>query len=355
MQKIWIDLDNTPHVPLFVPIIRELRARDYSVVVTARDAFQVKELADYYKLTYKLVGRHFGKRMSLKLVGLGLRALQLLPTALSERPALAISHGSRSQLVVSALLGIPSLMVADYEHAKTWAGIRPSWVMVPDVIPYEAVRTDRSRVLRYPGIKEDVYVPFFRPDVTTRSRLGLGENEIVALIRPPATEAHYHNPASETLLRGLVDHLTDSGVRMVILPRNAAQEAALRGEWADRFAAKRIVVPAQIEDGLNLIWASDFVVSGGGTMNREAAALRVPVYSIFRGPLGAVDRALEGQGRLTMLSSVDDLRSRLALVARKRDPNVNGRTNTTLDAIVANIEHIFQSMDGAVKKRFARP
>ena len=44
-QKIWIDLDNTPHVPFFRPIIRELERRGFEVVLTARDAFQVCELA----------------------------------------------------------------------------------------------------------------------------------------------------------------------------------------------------------------------------------------------------------------------------------------------------------------------
>ena len=35
--KIWIDLDNTPHVPFFEPILEELQARNYPVLVTARD------------------------------------------------------------------------------------------------------------------------------------------------------------------------------------------------------------------------------------------------------------------------------------------------------------------------------
>ena len=64
-------------------------------------------------------------------------------------------------------------------------------------------------------------------------------------------------------------------------------------------------------DGLNLIWFSDLVVSGGGTMNREAAALNVPVYSIFRGKIGAVDRYLAESGRLILLESVHDVRTRL--------------------------------------------
>ncbi|PYN75276.1 MAG: hypothetical protein DMD97_15190 [Candidatus Rokuibacteriota bacterium] len=42
-KKIWIDLDNSPHVPFFVPIIEALRQRGYSIVLTARDSYQVRE------------------------------------------------------------------------------------------------------------------------------------------------------------------------------------------------------------------------------------------------------------------------------------------------------------------------
>jgi hypothetical protein len=48
--KNWIDLENTPHIPFFKPIIRELDQRGYTVVLTARDAFQVCELADKFGL-----------------------------------------------------------------------------------------------------------------------------------------------------------------------------------------------------------------------------------------------------------------------------------------------------------------
>src|SRR5260221_4856628 len=109
--KIWIDLDNSPHVPLFVPIIEELQKRGYSIVVTARDCFQVRELADLFHLNYKLIGHHSGKSKIRKVAGLCFRALQLMPTVLKEKPDLAISHCSRSQLIASVCLRIPSLQM----------------------------------------------------------------------------------------------------------------------------------------------------------------------------------------------------------------------------------------------------
>src|SRR5260370_13639411 len=100
-KTIWIDLDNSPHVPFFRPIIQQLETRGYHVLLTARDCFQVCGLAEQLHLDCKPVGRHYGKHRVMKCLGLGIRTLQLLPLARRARPALAVSHGSRSQLVAA--------------------------------------------------------------------------------------------------------------------------------------------------------------------------------------------------------------------------------------------------------------
>jgi predicted glycosyltransferase len=60
-------------------------------------------------------------------------------------------------------------------------------------------------------------------------------------------------------------------------------------------------------DAQSLVALADLVVSAGGTMNREAVALGVPVYTTFAGRLGAVDESLVRDGRLRVLTSADDL------------------------------------------------
>src|ERR1700677_2117937 len=87
-KKVWIDLENSPHVPFFRPIIDELEARGYSVTLTARDCFQVVELADMVKLRYKKVGRHYGKNSFAKVLGLCIRCAQMMPGVLKEKPDL---------------------------------------------------------------------------------------------------------------------------------------------------------------------------------------------------------------------------------------------------------------------------
>jgi predicted glycosyltransferase len=76
-------------------------------------------------------------------------------------------------------------------------------------------------------------------------------------------------------------------------------------------------------DGRSLVALADLVVSAGGTMNREAAALGVPAYTTFAGTMGAVDELLVRAGRLRVLGSAGDLevRKRTAAARRvERDP-----------------------------------
>jgi len=343
-KKVWIDLDNSPHVPFFAPIIKELDRRGYSVVLTARDCFQVRGLANLFHLNCKVIGRHSGKLKIRKLAGLCVRALELIPTILRENPDLALSHSSRAQLIVSTALRIPTLMLGDYEFSKVWVWIRPTWVMFPDVIPEDAVNCDRNRILKYPGIKEDVYVPEFQPDPSIKAQLGFEESDLVVTVRPPADEAHYHNPESDELFRAVIDFLSgDPNTKMVLLPRDEKQASFARKAWAKLFSTGKIIIPDSVVDGLNLIWHSDLVVSGGGTMNREAAALGVPVYSIFRGKIGAVDQYLCERGRLVLLESVQDVRTKILVIRRNRPIKPHNGDGVALSAIVQQILAIMES------------
>jgi predicted glycosyltransferase len=341
-KKIWIDLDNTPHIPFFAPIIEELERRGYSVMLTAREAFQVCELADLFHLSYKRVGHHYGKHKLLKVVGMCFRALQLLAVVARQKPRLAVAHGSRSQVLVAAALGIPSLGIGDYEFATPF--VRPTWWMAPEVIPVSAIPARADRVLRYPGLKEDVYAPRFKPDPSIRSQLGLNGNNVVVTVRPPATEAHYHNPESEKLFEAAMEFLGQAPyTKVIVLPRNGKQAISVRTSWPDLFSVGKVIIPEHAVDGLNLIWHSDLVISGGGTMNREAAALGVPVYSIFRGKIGAVDRYLADHGRLVLIESVEDVQSKIILKQRSRPVSPKLVNSATLTRIVDHIAAIMES------------
>jgi len=107
--------------------------------------------------------------------------------------------------------------------------------------------------------------------------------------------------------------------------------------WPEWCAQGKIIIPDHVVNGLDLIWYSDLVVSGGGTMNREAAALGVPVYSIFRGKIGAVDRYLSYTGRLILIEDAEDIPNKIALVRRHSSSK---HTNTNCLALHRIVDHI---------------
>jgi hypothetical protein len=78
-------------------------------------------------------------------------------------------------------------------------------------------------------------------------------------------------------------------------------------------------------------------------MNREAAALGVPVYSIFRGKIGAVDRYLAEKGRLTLIETVEDVRSKIRLEKRPKAKETNFGDRVALKQIMTAIEEVMQT------------
>lgn len=339
--KIWVDLDNTPHVPFFEPIIEELSARGFEVVLTARDAFQVCELADRKGLHYARVGRHHGRNRALKLVGLFYRAGQLAPFVLHEKPDLALSHGARSQMIVANLFRIPTVLIDDYEHSQYPFLMRPKWEIIPEVIPDASVGCAPERIRKYPGIKEDVYVGRMKPDPDFRVKMGIASDALLVTVRPPADEAHYHNPEAEELfVRVMEMACRQKGSRIVLLPRHGRQGESIQARWPGWFENARTLIPRAAVDGLNLLWHSDLIIGGGGTMNREAAALGVPVYSVFRGKIGAVDAYLQKTGRLVLLESALDVERKIRWSQRNRPAVEPVPVRPALNVLVGHIEKI---------------
>jgi predicted glycosyltransferase len=93
-------------------------------------------------------------------------------------------------------------------------------------------------------------------------------------------------------------------VQILMLPRTVNQGKALRLSSRKR-RLPNIFTPDRADDGPRTIHRVDLVISGGGTMNREAASLGIRVNSTCQGPIRAVDRHLVDSGRLMRLSTMD--------------------------------------------------
>lgn len=236
---------------------------------------------------------------------------------------------------------IPTVLIYDYEFTAGVGFFHPDWIFSPECIPSPTEFETRNRLLKYPGLKEDVYIRNFHPDNSLRTQLGLAPKDLLVTVRPPATEAHYHNTEAETLLEAALKLLIGrTDVRVILLPRNQKQATSLRHIWGAATAERKILIPTHVVNGLDLVWSSDLVISGGGTMNREAASLGVPVYSIFRGRIGAVDRHLAASGRLILLESVEDVRTKIKIIRSDPASRLPINQSIALQAITEGITSI---------------
>jgi len=320
--RVWVDLTNSPHVLVMRPLIDAMRADGHEVEVTARDFAQTLDLLERFGMAHTAIGRHRGERLASKAAGLASRSGALVRWARGRGFHVALGHGSNDVSVAAALLRIPSATAFDYE----WAAVQHSVncrlaraVVVPDAIPPE--RLDRygarGKLRRYEGLKEEYYLSGFEPSTEVLEELGLDRGEPLAVVRTPPEVSLYHRFENDLFPR-VLERLRESA-QTVVLPRTAAQreELARLGGY---------VVPERAVDAQSLMAHSDIVVSAGGTMNREAAALGVPVFTTFEGRPGAVDEALITQGRLRRLSNPDEVivekRGEEAGPVVRRDPRI---------------------------------
>jgi uncharacterized protein len=300
-MRIWIDLENSPHSLFFRPIINELKTKKHDVWVTARDFAQTIELATNLDVPVIPVGSGKVNGTFYKAQALFSRTLKLVTLVRDKRIDIAVSHGARAQVLAAKVLGIKSYAYFDYDYSDTRLfHYLCKNVFVPEVTLENFRRVKKVRddfFLPYPGIKEEVYIEEYPFSSTILSDLNLSDKQIIAVLRPPASLAHYANVKSDHLFQLVFQHLLSCrDVCIVILPRyeNQRQELKLYSEVGNG----RVIIPQKAVDAISLMAAADIVVSGGGTMVREGAVLGTPTYSVFCGPTGTIDNLLENEHKI---------------------------------------------------------
>src|ERR1700704_1337067 len=204
-MRIWIDLANSPHVPFFRALIPKFTQRGPQVELTARDYAQTVELSKAAGLTPAVIGGHGGGKLAGKAGNLVGRAAALARWARGRGFDLAVSHNSYAQIAAASGLGIRTVTLMDYEHqpANHLAFRLASRVIVPRAFPDTALRrygAALGKVKRYEGTKEDVYLADFEPDPNFRlalQTLSIAPEDVLVVVRPPASEALYHRFENE--------------------------------------------------------------------------------------------------------------------------------------------------------------
>ncbi len=263
---LWIDVVNEPHVRLWR---RFLRRYPQEVLVTVRRKGPLVELARRLLGQDFLVVGRWGRTKEEKLRAFAERVRELAELVDELGVSAATSKGSADQARVAFGLGIPFVALNDNDlppHVITRLTFPLSTVAV---VPECFRGPTYGPTLRFKGVFEVSHVLDYLEEPTKEEhrRLGLREGGYV-IVRPPPVRSHYLEVAEhfEDAVRRLIRSTGLDEVRMpreggIILPDGSRYEGVV--------------------DGLDLISTSAGVLSGGGTMIREAALLGIPAISLF--------------------------------------------------------------------------
>jgi predicted glycosyltransferase len=298
-------------VLVFRPLVGLLQERGHDVEITARDYGQTLQLLELHGLDATVLGHHGGRSRLRKARSLVSRLRALRQWARPRRFDLALAHGSHELTLSARGLGIPSATTHDYEFAllQHHLGMRAATkVVVPESIPPERLKrfgVEPPKLLTYPGLKEEYYLADFEPDARVLDEWRIDRGRVLVVLRPPPDVSQYHRHANP-LFPQILEYLGRlDTVQAVVLPRTNEQR-----DYVNGLGLPSVILPNRAVDAQSLIALADLVVSAGGTMNREAVALGVPVYTTFTGQLGGVDEELIRAGRLKPLTDAHSLELR---------------------------------------------
>jgi len=310
-MKIWIDMTNSPHVLFFEPLIQSLEEK-HQVIITARDYQQTLALLDEKGIPYTLLGKHHGKSLAAKMKGLFSEIAVRKKFIRKNKPDLTITHQSYYATIAARLSGRKSLYIFDGDGAvlQMLGLFFASRSLAPEKLP---AKIKGVKIAKYPGLKEEVYISRFTPDRDYLSKLGLDPRKKTILVRPEAGSASYIK--KENVLGPLLDSLAEQEeIQVILLPRTTEQKEYYKKTYRHFF------IPDGVLSGPDLVANVHLVISGGGTMNREAVVFGTPVISAYQNPPFTIDRWLVEEGYMDLIKEPKLHHVHQALNKKKRYP-----------------------------------
>jgi predicted glycosyltransferase len=273
---------------------------DVTFRTTVRDKTETVDLAADVGFEYEIVGQDFDNPL-LRKIGIPLRTGQLALSA----PAADVSLSSRNAMCIlaSKARGIPSIHFTDNDITAHVDGLtyeklynRLEAMATHNVVPAafetdELIKrgSDPDSVHTYDGYKEDIYIANFEPDPAFAEQFPFEE---YIVIRPEALDAAYVD-AERSLVPDLLEGAAERDLSVVYLPRGRGDKA-----HADPYDEDQVYVPDGALNGLQLAWHARCMLTGSGTMAREAACMEKPAVSFFPNTLLSVDQEMEADGRI---------------------------------------------------------
>lgn len=330
-MKIWIDVTNSPHVNVLMPIYKHLQAQGHELIITARDFSETIPMLRQNGIEPIVVGNHKGKSRLKKIGGLVGRYVNLLRQV--PKFDLAFSLGGSYTSVVAWLRHKPSVTMSDNDFTthKFVTYMFSTHFIFPAYLHYQAAKEKfklkEEQIHTFDGFKEDIYIADYTPDPHFLDQLPFKE---FITIRPENLKAAYVPKDAVTIVPQLFEALKDQNI--LFLPRYEEEKKMAEGY-------KNIWYPAGPLKGLDVCYYTKAMLTGAGTFAREAALLGVPAVSFFpRNEFLAVDVVLQEQGKEFKSRSAEEIRE-YVLTAKRGEASI-ARSKQVLAEVLGILDGI---------------
>lgn len=288
-KKIWFDITNVPHVNFFLPIIRKYE-EEFDIIFSLRDFAETKSLFEKcIDKPYIEVGQHKGGNKLRKIIGV-VERIFLLNKQIPNFD-IKISVGGDASCIIAKIRRKLSVTFDDNEKAPNWRYAPFSDLAFwPKVVPQQKLRKQlfKKNLYQYNGYKEDFYLANYEPNPAFLGQLPF---EHYVVVRPENIKANYVE-GRQSIVPELLKQLDAAGYNILFLPRYESDRDYAQG-------IKNIYIPKDAVNGLDACYYADAILTGAGTMAREAACLGVPSVSFFAGAhLLAVDQSMVDAGKM---------------------------------------------------------
>lgn len=272
-MKIWIDITNTPHVNVLLPIIKYLE-KNNELIISARQFSETIPLLSQYGISPIIIGDYKGKNRVRKAMGMFDRMIELFKNI--PEFDLAFSLGGNYTATNSWLRRKPSIVFSDNDISfKAPAFLFGSFFIFPSYFRAEQLkakyRVKDDQIYFFDGFKEDIYIADFKPDPNFLNQLPFSE---FITIRPENLKASYVPINCTTIIPQLFEVFKDQNI--LFLPRYSEEK-----KYANGYS--NVFIPDGPLKGLDVCYYTKAMLTGAGTFAREAALLGTPAVSFFPG------------------------------------------------------------------------
>ena len=290
MASLWIDVISPSEALFFNSLTRDLDG--YDVTLTAAESAETTSLLELKGAKFRKFGSHPTSKGIARQFGVLSRSLECIVGA--PRFDVSLSFDNFYAILTSVARRRPTISIDDNDKIEKmnlqFSLKNSSFVIIPEAFPKSKLTKlgmREEQLLEFPGYKEDIYLADFSPDLLFPEKVPF---QRYVVLRPEALFASYVHE-NRSIVRDLSASLVKNGFKVVFLPRNEHERGLVK-------PSDYVFVPEKALNGLDLCWHADAVLTGSGTLAREAALLGVTAVSFFPGTMLAVDQDLVSRDKM---------------------------------------------------------